>query len=259
MAQAAGQTESIVILDFGSQYAQLIARRVRDSGVYSILARPDVTPEELRALHPKGLIFTGGPASVYEQNAPRCRAELLEMGLPILGICYGMQVACRMLGADIRPAAAREYGRAFLTILRPNSLLRNLPVETTVWMSHADQVQALGEDFIPLATTPTCPVAAVRHKALPFYGVQFHPEVTHTPHGSEIFSNFLYEICGCAGLWRMSSFIETAVADLRQRVRPDERVLCGLSGGVDSSVVAALLHRAVGDRLACIFVDNGLL
>ncbi|HUU58840.1 MAG TPA: glutamine-hydrolyzing GMP synthase [Phycisphaerae bacterium] len=259
MAQAAGPTESIVILDFGSQYAQLIARRVRDSGVYSILARPDVTPEELRALHPKGLIFTGGPASVYEQNAPRCRAELLEMGLPILGICYGMQVACRMLGADIRPAAAREYGRAFLTILRPNSLLRNLPVETTVWMSHADQVQALGEDFIPLAATPTCPVAAVRHKTRPFYGVQFHPEVTHTPHGSEIFSNFLYEICGCSGLWRMSSFIETAVADLRQRVRPDERVLCGLSGGVDSAVVAALLHRAVGDRLACIFVDNGLL
>ncbi len=259
MSAGAGQSESIVILDFGSQYAQLIARRVRDKGVYSVLARPDVTADQLRGLNPKGLIFTGGPASVYEPGAPRCRGELLDLGVPILGICYGMQVGCQMLGADIKPAASREYGRARLTVTADDPLFRGVPAETTVWMSHGDQVHSLGDEFVPLAATPTCPVAAVRHKDRPFYGVQFHPEVAHTPHGGEIFVNFLYDICGCAGLWKMTSFIESVVAEASATVGPDERVICGLSGGVDSSVVAALLHRAIGDRLACIFVDNGLL
>ena len=259
MGRRTGQSETIVILDFGSQYAQLIARRVRENGVYSILARPDVAVAELRELNPRGLIFTGGPASVYEDGAPRCREELFDLGVPILGICYGMQLGCRMLGAEIKPAASREYGRAALEIIDPDALLRNVPGETTVWMSHGDQIQDLGDDFAALATTRTCPIAAVRHRDRPFYGVQFHPEVTHTPHGGTIFANFLYDICGCAGLWKMSSFIKQVVADLRERVGPEERVICGLSGGVDSSVVAAMLHTAVGPRLACIFVDNGLL
>ncbi len=259
MAGSKGQSESIVILDFGSQYAQLIARRVREAGVYSVLAHPDVTLKDIESYHPKGLIFTGGPASVYEAGAPTCRGELLESGLPVLGICYGMQVAARLLGADIRAASAREYGRAKLTIHAPDKLLRGVPPETSVWMSHGDQVNQLGEDFVPLAATPSCPFAAVRHKHRPFFGVQFHPEVTHTPHGYEIFENFLYDVCGCEGLWKMGSFIESVVEDVRDRVGNEGRVICGLSGGVDSSVVAAMLHKAIGDRLSCIMVDNGLL
>ena len=255
----AEKSEAIVVLDFGSQYARLIARRIRENGVYSVLARPDVSPAELAGLDLKGMIFTGGPASVYEPGAPRCRAELLELGVPILGICYGMQIATQLLGADVKPAASREYGRTALKIVEPDTLLKNVPAETTVWMSHGDQVQALGDDFVPLAQTPTCPIAAVRHKTRPFYGVQFHPEVTHTPHGGEIFANFLYDICGCRGLWQMGSFIDSVVADVRARVGPDECVICGLSGGVDSSVLAAMLNKAIGDRLQCIFVDNGLL
>ncbi|MBS3734173.1 MAG: glutamine-hydrolyzing GMP synthase [Phycisphaerae bacterium] len=253
------QTETIVILDFGSQYARLIARRVRENGVYSVLARPDVTADEIRRYNVKGLIFTGGPASVYADGAPRCRAEVLDLDVPVLGICYGMHVACQTLGAAIDSAPAREYGRTPLTVDQPDALLRGLPRETTVWMSHGDQVHALGDDFEPLASTPTCPVAAVRHKRRPFFGVQFHPEVTHTPHGGEIFVNFLYEICRCRGDWQMGSFITQTVEQMRQTVGDDERVICGLSGGVDSSVTAAMLHRAIGDRLACIFVDNGLL
>ena len=259
MTTPAGQSETIVILDFGSQYAQLIARRVRENGVFSILASPSITPQEVKALNAKGLIFSGGPASVYEQDAPRCQAEMLELGLPILGICYGMQVACELLGAKITPAQAREYGRANLRVTAPDTLLRNVPDETSVWMSHGDQVQTLSDDFVSLAETNTCPFAAVRHKSRPVFGVQFHPEVTHTQHGNEIFKNFLYEICGCSGLWQMGSFIDSVIAEVQERVGPDERVICGLSGGVDSSVVAALLHKAIGDRLACILVDNGLM
>ncbi len=259
MTVPAGQSETIVILDFGSQYAQLIARRVRENGVYSLLARPDVSVEEIKDLNPKGLIFTGGPSSVYEENAPRCKQEILDLGLPILGICYGMQIACQMMGAEIKSTPSREYGRASLNITEPDKLLRNIPAETTVWMSHGDQVRTLPEEFIPLAVTPTCPIAAVKHATRPFYGVQFHPEVTHTPRGNDIFINFLYNICGCQGLWKMGSFIDSVIEDVRKTVGPDERVICGLSGGVDSSVVAALLHKAIGDRLACIFVDNGLL
>lgn len=259
MSTQSTQSETIVILDFGSQYAQLIARRIRDNGVYSVLARPDVTADEIRQLNPKGLIFTGGPSSVYEPNAPRCRREVFDLGVPILGICYGMQICCELLGGRVQPAPSREYGRTQLIVNDADKLLRNMPTETTVWMSHGDQAKILGDDFIPLAATPTCPVAAVRHKTREVYGVQFHPEVTHTPHGNEVFVNFLYDICGCQGLWKMGSFIDSVVQDVQQVVGLDERVICGLSGGVDSSVLAAMLYRALGDRLTCIFVDNGLL
>ncbi len=259
MDEHAAQSETIVIVDFGSQYAQLIARRVRDSGVFSILASPEVTAEDLRRMNCRGLIFTGGPASVYETGAPQVNAELLRAGVPVLGICYGMQVGCRLLGAEVHPSPSREYGRTALEITNPNRLLRGIPRQTTVWMSHADQVQRLADDFEPLAETPGCPVAAVMHSSADFYGVQFHPEVTHTPHGEQLFNNFLYDICGCSGLWRMGSFVDAATEDIRETVGEDERVICGLSGGVDSAVVAALVHRAIGDRLACIFVDNGML
>ncbi len=223
------------------------------------MARPDTPVEEIRKLNPLGLIFTGGPSSVHDPGAPRCSPELLDLGVPVLGICYGMQIACQILGADIHPARSREYGRAVLRVTSPDTLLKNVPRETSVWMSHADQIQQLSEEFIPLAATPTCPYAVVKHKDRPFYGVQFHPEVTHTPHGGEIFENFLFDICGCGGRWQMGSFVDAFVTDVQEKVGPDERVICGLSGGVDSSVLAAMLHKAIGERLACIFVDNGCL
>ncbi len=251
----------VPILDFGSQYVQLIARRVREAGVFSLLLRPDVSAQELAAMKPLGLILSGGPASVYGDAAPRCDPALFDLGVPVLGICYGMQIACRLLGAQVQSAPAREYGRAALHILDDGDLMAGVPEHTTVWMSHADQVvpdDAYARHFVPLATTPTCPWAAVRHTTKRFFGVQFHPEVTHTPHGVDILSNFLFNVCGAAGTWRMSDFLESQVAQVRTQVGRD-RIVCGLSGGVDSSVVAALLHRAVGDRLTCIFVDNGLL
>jgi GMP synthase (glutamine-hydrolysing) len=252
--------EVIPILDFGSQYAQLIARRVREKGVYSELVRPDISLEQLKKLNPKGLILSGGPSSVYEPGAPKCDPKIFDLGVPVLGICYGMQLGAQILGGQVKPAKAREYGRARLHVTNPSEpLVRGLPEDTTVWMSHGDQVQELSDDFIPLATTPTCPYAAARHKSRPFYGVQFHPEVTHTPRGEQLFQNFLYEICKCSGLWTMGNFIDQAARRVREQVGPGSKVICGLSGGVDSSVVAALLHKAIGEQLVCIFVDNGLL
>lgn len=248
----------IPILDFGSQYAQLIARRVREAGVFSVLVRPDISVAELRAMSPRGVILSGGPASVYENGAPRCDPKLFDLGVPILGICYGMQIACQLLGANVRKAPAREFGRAGLKLLDSSDLLAGLPQQTTVWMSHGDQVDGLNADFTTLAATPTCPNAAVRHNKLRFYGVQFHPEVTHTPHGIDILSNFLLHVCNCQPTWRMADFLESQVVRIRQQVG-SARVVCGLSGGVDSSVVAALLARAIGKQLTCIFVDNGLL
>jgi GMP synthase (glutamine-hydrolysing) len=250
--------EVIAILDFGSQYAQLIARRVREQGVYSELMRPDVSVEALRALKPKGIILSGGPSSVYEAGAPRCDEKIFELGVPILGICYGMQIGAQILGGKVKPAKAREFGRARLHIRVDDPLVRGLPEEFSVWMSHGDQVHDLPPEFIALAETPTCPFAAAKHTKIAFYGVQFHPEVTHTPRGEQIFKNFLYDICRCAGSWTMGNFIEQSVKTIRQNVG-DAKVICGLSGGVDSSVTAALLHRAIGDKLVCIFVDNGLL
>ncbi|MHC5110585.1 MAG: glutamine-hydrolyzing GMP synthase [Planctomycetota bacterium] len=250
---------TIVIVDFGAQYVQLIARRVREHHVHSIIVGPDVTAQEVRDHHAVGLIFSGGPRSVYSDGAPRCREDLLEMNLPVLGICYGMQLACDMLGSKVEPGDSREFGRTTLEVTRPDDLLDNVPERSTVWMSHGDVVTSLSDEFVALARTESCPFAAMRHKTRPVYGVQFHPEVTHTASGSQIIRNFLFGPCGCEGDWQVSSIVDNAIADIRARVRPKERVICGLSGGVDSSVTAALLHRAIGDRLSCICVDNGLM
>src|SRR6476469_6527014 len=250
--------EVIPILDFGAQYAQLIARRVREKGVYSELVRPDIPADELKLRNLRGLILSGGPSSVYEPNAPKCDPKIFDLGVPILGICYGMQIGAQILGGQVKPAAAREYGRAKLTVVAKDPLTNRLPKEMSVWMSHGDQVHDLPADFVALATTPTCPYAAARHKTRPFFGVQFHPAVTHTPRGEQLFQNFLYEICKCSGLWTMGNFIDQAARRAREQVGTG-KVICGLSGGVDSSVVAALLHKAIGDQLVCIFVDNGLL
>ena len=251
--------QTVPILDFGAQYVQLIARRVREAGVYSVLVRPDISLAELRALNPIGIILSGGPASVYEKDAPRCDPKIFDLGVPVLGICYGMQIAAQLLGGDVKPGKSREYGRTKLHLTAPDDpLLQGVPADTTVWMSHGDQVQDLGPDFLPLASTPTCPLAAMRHKSQPFFAVQFHPEVTHTPHGTQMLENFLYRICKAQGTWKMGSFVDAAVENIRKQVGSGH-VICGLSGGVDSSVLAALLHKAIGDQLHCIFVDNGLL
>jgi len=250
--------ETIPIIDFGSQYAQLIARRVREAGAFSVLVAPDVTVDELRSLDPAGLILSGGPSSIDDEGAPACDPRVLELGVPVLGICYGMQLGCHLLGATIDRAESREFGRSRLTIASPTDLFEGLPGDMTVWMSHGDQVTDLPDDFHVLASTATCPAAAVVHRGRRFYGLQFHPEVTHTPHGVDLLRNFLYEVCGCRGTWRMADFME-AQCRLIPELVGDRRVICGLSGGVDSSVVAALLARAIGDRLTCIFVDNGLL
>jgi GMP synthase (glutamine-hydrolysing) len=251
--------ETIAILDFGSQYSQLIARRVRENRVFSIICRPDISPDELKKLNVSGLIFSGGPSSVYEAGAPKCDPSILDLGVPVLGICYGMQVTCQLLGAKVDAAPAREYGRTNLEVVDTGGLMTHVPSPTTVWMSHGDMVQALPKDFVSLARTPNCPLAAVRHRSRPVFGVQFHPEVTHTRYGGQILRNFLYHICGCKGSWEVGNFVQDTIQSIRQRVGADERVICGLSGGVDSSVTAALLHEAIGDRLVCIFVNNGVL
>ena len=250
--------EVVPVLDFGSQFVQLICRRVREAGAFSLLLAPDTPIEVLRDLNPKGIILSGGPSSVDTADAPRCDPKLFEIGVPILGVCYGMQLGCQLLGCTVKPSDHHEYGRSRISVSDASDLFAGLPQKTTVWMSHADQVVNIAESFDVLASTDTCPAAAVRHKTHPFYGVQFHPEVTHTPHGVDLLRNFLYEVCGCTGTWRMSEFVETACQNVRDEVG-DARVICGLSGGVDSSVTAALLQRAIGDQLTCIFVDNGLL
>jgi GMP synthase (glutamine-hydrolysing) len=250
----------VLVLDFGAQYVQLIARRVRERHAFARIVRHDVPVERLRALNPLALILSGGPASVYEAGAPRCDPRIFELGVPVLGICYGMQLACATLGGTVRAHPTREFGRAECRVLDPReALFHAVPSPTTVWMSHGDQVHDAGSDFIPLAATTSCPVAAVRHCTRPVYGLQFHPEVAHTAYGTLILGNFLDRICKSPGSWTMGAFLQRAVADIKSRVGPDDRVVCGLSGGVDSAVVAALLARAVGPRAVCVFVDTGLL
>jgi GMP synthase (glutamine-hydrolysing) len=250
---------TIVVVDFGAQYAQLIARRVRDNHVYSILVGPNVTPQELRNHNAVGLIFSGGPESVYDTGAPTCDPKLLEMGLPVLGICYGMQLGCRMLGSDVVPGTCREFGRTEVEVVEPDVLLAHVPQHATVWMSHGDIVTGLSKEFVPLAKSANCPFAAVKHRSRPFFGVQFHPEVSHTPIGNRILRNFVYDVCGCKGDWQVANVVRQSIEGIRAKVQDSARVICALSGGVDSSVAAALLHEAVGDRLTCIFVDNGLM
>ncbi|HEV3115795.1 MAG TPA: glutamine-hydrolyzing GMP synthase [Gemmataceae bacterium] len=250
--------ERVLIFDFGAQYVQLIARRVREQNVFCQIVRHDLPASRVAELQPKGLILSGGPASVYEPNAPHCDPAIFDLGIPTLGICYGMQLACYALGEKVQPGQSREFGRALCRIIEPDTLFAGVPPETVVWMSHGDQVKDAGREWIALAATDTCALAAARHRSRPLFGVQFHPEVSHTPHGSLILRNFLYDACGCQGLWQMQSFIEQTVTELRRRIG-SHRVICGLSGGVDSSVTAAILLRAVGPQVACIFVDNGLL
>ena len=250
--------EKVLVLDFGSQYAQLIARRVREQQVYCEIVRHDITAQRVREIRPQGLILSGGPASVYEPGAPKCDPELFRLGIPVLGICYGMQLACEALGGRVESAPAREYGRAHCRTLGANELLVGVPEKTQVWMSHGDQVSAVSDDFQALAETSTCRYAAVKHRTLPIYGLQFHPEVTHTPQGWMILRNFLHTVCGCAGTWKLGDFATQTIEDLRRTIG-DQRVICGLSGGVDSAVTAALLAEAVGTQVSCILVDNGLL
>lgn len=250
----------VLVVDFGSQYVQLIARRVRERHAFAKIVRHDLTVERARELNPLAIILSGGPSSVYEAGAPHCDPELFNLGVPVLGLCYGMQLACMAMGGTVKPGPAREFGRAECKVTdRGADLFHDVPASMTVWMSHGDQVMDAGADFVPLATTSTCPVAAVRHRSRPVYGLQFHPEVAHTPYGALILGNFLDRICKSPGTWTMSAFVERSVAEIRQRVGETDRVVCGLSGGVDSAVAAALLAKALGPRVVCVFVDNGLL
>jgi GMP synthase (glutamine-hydrolysing) len=252
-------TELIAIIDFGSQYTQLIARRVRELNVYCEIFTPKVTAKEIMKRNPKGIILSGGPASVYAHRAPKCDPKIFDLDLPTLGICYGMQLACKHLGGRVGAAKSREYGRAELRMKKKDPLLSGLPKHTVVWMSHGDRVENVSRDFQVLATTKNCPLAVVRHKQRPIYGVQFHPEVHHTPQGKKVLQNFLRKICKCHMDWKMKDYIRSSVKEIRETVGPKSKVLCALSGGVDSSVAATLVHKAIGDRLRCVFVDNGLL
>jgi GMP synthase (glutamine-hydrolysing) len=249
--------DTILVLDFGAQYAQLITRRVREAHVYGELVPGTITAAEIRRRAPRGLIFSGGPASVYEPGAPHPDPAIYDLGLPILGICYGMQLLALDLGGEVEPATRREYGAAQLEIDEAHGIFEGFPSETAVWMSHGDIITRLPESFHPIAHSLNSPCAAF---AGPNgrYGIQFHPEVVHTPAGKQILANFLTRVCGCAPTWQPASFVEMAVAGIRAQVGSG-RVLCALSGGVDSAVAATLVHRAVGDQLTCVFVDNGLL
>jgi GMP synthase (glutamine-hydrolysing) len=252
--------ETILILDFGSQYTQLIARRVREQGVFSEVLPFNAPLERVAGRRPKGLILSGGPDSVYLSGAPRTGPEIFDLGIPVLGICYGMQLMIHLLGGRVEAAPGREFGPAVVRVERAVSsvLLQGLGPAEKVWASHGDRVLSVPAGFTVTGTTDNAPFAAVENVERSLYGVQFHPEVSHTEHGAEVLRNFLFQACRCRGDWSISSFVHDAVEEIRRTVG-DGRVVCGLSGGVDSSVMALLLHRAIGDRLTCIFVDNGAL
>lgn len=253
--------EIIVILDFGSQYTQLIARRIREMNVYCEILPFNAEVNQIKGV--KGIILSGGPASVYDEYAPKGNPDIFQYEVPVLGICYGLQWMVQSLGGEIKQASKREYGRAEMTVLEPDELFSEIPSSLTVWMSHGDQVARLPEGFIVLAKTENASYTAVRGSTSgirkgDIYGVQFHPEVAHTDHGMDILKNFLFKICKCNGLWTMASFIKKSIEDIRAKVGK-EKVICALSGGIDSSAVAVLLREAIGEQLTCIFVNNGLL
>lgn len=248
--------EAVVILDFGGQYAQLIARRVRDLGVYCIIRNYAVDPKELEGC--KGIIFTGGPKSVYAENSPHCSPEIYNLGVPIMGICYGAQEIAFDLGGRVENTEHNEFGSTEVKFEDSSALFASIPEKVTMWMSHTDHISHLPDGFKTIAKTEACPIAAMENTEKNIYAVQFHPEVEHSEHGNDIFKNFLFSICGCTGDWQMKTFVNESIERIKQQVG-DKKVLCGLSGGVDSSVAALLVHRAIGKNLTCIFVDHGLL
>jgi GMP synthase (glutamine-hydrolysing) len=250
--------DEVVVLDYGGQYSQLIARRVRECGVFSELLPHDIGVEEVARRRPKGLILSGGPASVYAEGAPRLDPEVLELGIPVLGICYGMQLVALSLGGRVEGAEVGEFGRSRLAVREHGTLLAGLPAEQTCWMSHRDTVFAAPPGFRALASSTESPVAAFESDARRIYGIQFHPEVVHTPYGQDVLKRFLRDICGCDMAWSPASIVDDQIARIRAQVG-EAKVVCGLSGGVDSSVAALLVHRAIGDRLTCVFVDHGLM
>ncbi|WP_010475658.1 glutamine-hydrolyzing GMP synthase [Acaryochloris sp. CCMEE 5410] len=257
-AQTPVDRQMIVILDFGSQYSELIARRIRETQVYSEVLSYRTSIEQLRQLNPKGIILSGGPNSVYAQHAPACDPEIWNLGIPVLGVCYGMQLMVQQLGGQVEASDAAEYGKASLIIDDPTDLLTNVEDQTTMWMSHGDSVTALPEGFKVLAHTTNTPQAAVAHHDRQLYGVQFHPEVVHSQGGQALICNFVYHICECEPTWTTEAFVEEAIREVRAKVG-NKRVLLALSGGVDSSTLAFLLHRAIGDNLTCMFIDQGFM
>lgn len=250
--------EKILILDFGSQVTQLIARRVREQSVYCEIHPHNISLAKIRDFAPKGIILSGGPASVYDKDAPSCDAGIFELEVPVLGICYGLQLMTHMLGGRVERSQKREYGRAVMTVDDTSDLFAGFGDSAEIWMSHGDRIDAMPPGFSRISYTDHCPVAAMKDEKRRFFGVQFHPEVVHTPRGDEMLGNFLFNTCNCRPIWTMANFIDTAIEDIRKKVGKG-KVICGLSGGVDSSVVAVLLHQAIGDQLTCIFVNNGLL
>jgi len=251
-------SEFILVLDFGAQYTQLIARKVRELGVYSEIHPFSIPIEKIKSLRPTGIILSGGPSSVYDQGAPKPSPKVFELGIPVLGICYGLQLIADQLGGKVDPSARREFGKADLSIDNGDDLFQGLDGSTTVWMSHGDALSQIPAGFEPIAHTENAPICAIRNPARRIFGVQFHPEVAHTPDGKKILSNFLFKICGARGGWTSAHFIEETIRDIRKKVGTS-RVLCALSGGVDSSVAAVMLHEAVGDQLHCIHINNGLM
>jgi len=251
-------SEKILILDFGSQVTQLIARRVREQSVYCEIHPYNMSLAKIREYGPKGIILSGGPSSVYDSDAPHSDPAIFDLGIPVLGICYGMQLMTNQLGGKVERSDKREYGRAMMELDDVEDIFSGFDGRAEVWMSHGDRIEAMPAGFSRIAHTEHCPVAAMKDAERHFYGVQFHPEVVHTPRGEEMLGNFIFSVCDCRPVWTMASFIETEIADIRRKVG-DGRVICGLSGGVDSSVVAVLIHRAIGDQLTCVFVNNGLL
>src|SRR6266508_345829 len=249
---------SVPVLDFGGQTAQLLVRRVRELGVYSELIACDAPEQAVRQLNPRGVILSGGPASVYEPDAPQLPAWLIHADLPVLGVCYGMQLQSYALGGKVAPPSEREFGPATIELIDGGALFAGTPREQLVWMSHGDRLEALPPGFHTLARSANSPFAAMGDDARRWYGIQFHPEVVHTRFGRELLHNFLYRICGCTGDWRASSFVADAIERVRAQIG-DGQVICALSGGVDSAVAALLINRAVGDQLTCVFVDTGML